>query len=410
MRLVVLVCVLLGCGGNCPQIAARKQALLERHATTDRPHAELRVPFARANEVIAALLRDQPVRVPLQIPALGLVTARALTAAARSVELRPAPPDRLQLAIVVELADADRLLTTLELEVEVAPRVVDGALVAGFGADNLRAVRPRLDAEAGRALGDAVARWLPSGVPRAASDLLAQRLAGYLTGEAYQLLRTTLLRRLGELTTLRLRLPDLPLARVALRSELHAVIIELTTTLPVRAGLAASQSPTDDDLTVRVSGSTAAELANWSIAHGQLPAHYTRDLDPRPDGAYRPIFDYVAGARRPAKLHIFQERGGCSYFGVGLRFELAIAGGQLEVRTRDRLVEDVDASAPLEAGLWLKQWIQGPIDRTYRAAEHVELTAGGRPWLTRVRRAAMVGDDVELGLAIAASFRPARSS
>jgi hypothetical protein len=399
MRFGVVLVVLVACGGNCPQIAARRQALGEHRATTARPHAQVRVPFARANELLAGLLRAEPVRVPLAIPALGLVTARELTAVARAVELHPAPPERLGFAIQVELADGDQPITTLALDVEVAPRVVDGALTAGFGPDNLRAVRPALDGEAGRALGDAVARWLPSGIPRAASDLVAQRLARYLTGEAYPLLRTTLLRRLGELTTLRLRLPELPLARVAVRSELRALVVDLTTTLPVRTGLADHRAD-DAELAVRVSGSTAAELANWAIAHGQLPAHYTRDLDPTPDGAYQPVFDYLAGARRPARLHIFQDRGGCSYFGVGLRFELAVVDGKLVVQTRDRLVEDVDASAPLEAGLWLKQLIQGPIDRTYQAAASLELGAGGHRWRTTVRQAAVDGDDLAFELAV----------
>jgi len=264
-------------------------------------------------------------------------------------------------------------------------------------------VTPELDAAAGRALGDAIARWVPFGnrLPRAMLDRAAQQLGGYLTGEAYQLLRTTLLRRLGELTRLRLRLPALPIAKTRLRSSADALTVELTTDLPVRGGLAA-RTVASDDVTVRISASTAAELANWSIAHGHLPERYTRDLDPRPDGAYRPIFDYVAGDRRPAKLHVFQERGGCSYFGVGLRFQIRIADDKLEVEALDRLVEAADASAPLEAGLWLKQLIQGPVDRSYRAAAHTQLAAGGRWFATRVTRAAVVGDELEMALELTA--------
>lgn len=232
-------------------------------------------------------------------------------------------------------------------------------LVAGFGPESLRAVTPELTGASREALGAAVARWLPPALrdrlPRAVIDRAAEQLGTYLTGEAYQLLRTTLLRRLGELTRLRLRLPALPIARTAIASTAEAMTIDLTTDLPVRRGLVA-HAPVADDLAVRISASTAAELANWSIAHGPLPQRYTRELAPRADGDYRPIFDHVADdPRRPVKLHIFQERGGCSYFQVGLRFELRLVGDQLEVATHDRFVETALASAPLELGLWVKQ-------------------------------------------------------
>jgi hypothetical protein len=154
-------------------------------------------------------------------------------------------------------------------------------------------------------------------------------------------------------------------------------------------------------MVVQLSESTAAELTNWSIEHGHLPQHYTRGLEPRADGDYRPYFDYLAeDRRRPVKIHVFQDRNGCSYFQVGLRFDIGLVGDQLEVAIHDRFVETADASTALEVGLWIKQLIQGSIDRSYRAAAHTELTIGGRRLAARMLGAVVSGDDLTFTLGV----------
>jgi len=423
MRHGTIVLVLLataattaGCGARCADIAARKRALTTRTMVAPGPHAQVRIPMARANAVLAALVHDQPISVPIALPELGpfALPVHELAAVARDVELRPAPPDRLRFAIRIEVDDAQQPLTTLAIVAEVKPELVRTAdaseLVAGFGPEGLLAVVPELGPDAGHALVDAVARWLPPAIrdhlPRAIVERAAQQLAGYLTGEAYQLLRVTLLRRLGDLTRLRLRLPALPIASTALTSSPDTLTVDLTTDLPVRHGLTASPEPSDD-VQVRISGSTAAELANWSIDHGHLPQHYTRDLEPRANGQYRPWLDFVADDRqRPVKLHVVQDRGGCSYFQVGLLLRLEIVGDQLNIALLDRRVESAEASAPLELALWLKQLIQGSIDSSRRAAAHTRLSVGGRTLVTRVVRATMAGDELAFALQIAAEPTP----
>ncbi|HET7499639.1 MAG TPA: hypothetical protein VFK02_01505 [Kofleriaceae bacterium] len=403
-----------GCGGRCAEIAATRRALDERSAIAPAPHVQLQIPLARANAFLAELLRDQPVSVPIELPRLPLaaLSLNELTAIAREVRLRPAGPDRLRFALRIELDDAQQPVTTLAIETEVAPVVVRDhgvtELVTGFGPDNLVAVQPVLDPGAERALGDAIARWLPPAVrdrlPRDVLDAAAGELGGHLTGAAYKVLQTTLLRRLGELTRLRLRLPDLPIARTQLRSQAapdERLTIDLTTDLPVRRGLAGAVpgAPASDEILVRVSGSTASELANWAIEHGLLPRRYTRGLEPRPDGEFRPRLDYLAEDRtRPVKIHVFQERGGCSYFRVGLRLALAIAGDRLEVATRDQLVESASASPVIGAALWLKQLIWGSVDRSRQAAAHTRLTLGGQTFTTRAVRAAVADDELQFEL------------
>lgn len=409
LALAALAATAAGCGGNCAEIAARRTALVARTQIAPGPHAQVVIPLARANQLLAALVRDQPLRAPIELPDLGPLplAALALSAQVRTVELRPAAADRLRFAIELEIDEADRPLTTLAVVAEVKPELARTAtgseLVAGFGPDNLLAVRPELGGDAGRVLVDAVKRWLPAAVtdrvPRVVLDRAAGKLAEHLTGKAYELLRASLLKRLGELTRLRIRLPALPIARTAVASTPEAMTIDLTTDLPVRRGLAPAALPGSDDVAVRISQSTAAELANWSIARGHLPQHYARDLEPRADGEYRPWLDYVAGdPRRPVKVHVFQERGGCSYFQVGLRYELGIAGDKLEVAIHDRFVESANASAALELALWLKQLILGSVDSSYRAAARTQLTIGDRRFAARVLGAAVTGDDLAFTL------------
>jgi hypothetical protein len=398
------------CGSRCAEVAARKRALTDRTAIAAGPHVQVQIPLARANAVLAAIVHERPLSTPIELPRLGPFTLpmRALTATARDAELRPAPADRLQFAIRVELADTGQPITTLAILAEVVPQLSRTAsaseLVIGFGPENLLAVKPELGPDSGRALVDAVARWIPPAlrdrVPRAVLDQAARQLAEYLTGEAYAVLRSTLLHSLGELTRLAIRLPELPIARTAIASSPDAITVDLTTDLPVRRGLTprASSSP---DIVVRISGSTTAELANWSIDHGYLPQHYTRDLEPRPGGDHRPAFDYVTDdRRRPVKIHVFADRGGCEYFQVGLRLQLAITGDNLDVTALDRLVESAEASTPIELALWFKQLVQGAVDRSYRAAAHTRLSAGGRAFDTRVIGAAVNDDELDFTLQV----------
>jgi len=77
-----------------------------------------------------------------------------------------------------------------------------------------------------------------------------------------------------------------------------------------------------------------------------------------------------------------------------VRFQLAVVDDKLTVDIRDRYVEAASASTPLELALWLKQLIQGSVDRSYRAAAHTQLSLGGRRFEARVLGAAVTDDDL----------------
>ncbi len=395
---LLLLALAAGCGSHCAEIAARKQALLARTAVAPGAHVEVAVPLPRANAFIAQLL-VQPLVVPIEAPHLGFELP-ALTATAREVVIRPAGPDRLRFAIRLAIADDHAEITTLALETEVTPQLVResgaSALVAGFGPANLLAVQPELGPDAKSTITEALVRWLPR-VPRIALAAAADRFGDYLIGAAYRALQQTLLHRLGELTQLRIQLPELPIASTALRSTPERVVIDVTTELPVRRALV--DRPPGSEVSVRVSSSTATALANWSIDHDRLPRHYTRGLEPKPDGEYRPYFDYVAeDARRPVKLYLFQERGGCAYFAIDFLLAIDIADDKLVVSALDRYVEAADAGVVVDTALWVKQLLFGAVDSTKRAVAQTRLTIGSRSFTTRVVRASAEHDELAFEL------------
>jgi hypothetical protein len=410
---------LAGCGSACRDIAARRLALGERVGRGGGPDGRLHVPMVRANQILAATLAAEPVEVeigPDLLPSGLPLPLPTLVARVQEVRVVPARPGRVGLAIQIEIRDAERELVTLALATEVTPHVVRAGgttrLEIGLGADSLVAVKPTLGPDATGRLTDALARWLPDDlrrrVPRFALERGARELARHLTGAAYRGLRATLLARLGEVTRLRIRLPDLPIASVSVRSPagpIQALEIDLMTDLPVRGGPVGARSiGAGDQIQLRLSGGAVAAIANWAIDSGRLPRYYTRNLKPRPDGQYRPVLEWVGRrARRPLVIHIFQESGGCSSFAVGVRPEVSIAGGQLVATLRDREIERVRGSAVLEIAVWLRSLVSSAADVTRRIAATTQLEAGGRRFDTRITGASLAGDDLVLELAVSPS-------
>jgi hypothetical protein len=418
MALLVLVVAIatLGCGPRCAETARIKAELVARTARAPGAHAEVRVPFARANALIDQMLADEPLTAHVDIPALPAVGVggHSLTAVARAVRMRAAPEGRIGFQIRLELDDSNDPVTTLALAAEVAPKVVHErgvtAVVVGFGPENLVGVRPELDDNARATLARAIARWLPADVrahvPQFVLDAAVRELGEDIAGRAYELLQRTLLIRLGELTEMRIELPELPIASITPSPRPSALAIELALAIPVRAAVAPDALDDGDDIALRLSASAAAELANWAVDNGRLPRHYSRDLDPRPDGEYRPYFDYVAADRaRPLKIHVVQERGGCAYFRVGMAPEVRVEGGKLVVELRDRWVERAVASPLVEAGLWLQQLVQGSIDSTRRGLARMRVSVGHRTVSGEVLRAGLIADELRFVIRLSLGAR-----
>lgn len=407
--LLALALVTSGCGSRCKEVRSARDGLANRALVAQRgADVRVTVPFERANTLFTETLAAEPLTMVLPAPSLGPIeiTIPQIAGTVREVRLMPGAAGKIQFAIRVEVRDAAAEVAMLSVVAEVEPRLErsDGttALVIGFGPENLISIQPDLAPEARVSLGGAVSRWVPDRmrgkVPKVILDAATSKLGNHLTGEAYELVRGTLLKRLGELTRLHLRLPDVPIAKVDIRSTTKLLVVDLVTDLPVRRGLPAAR----DDATevgVVMSGSAVAELANWSIDHGHAPRWYTRSLTPSASGEFRPRFDYVAEDRaHPFKVYAFQDRGGCSYFKVGVRAQIALSGDTLTVTALDRELEASAANPVIEAAAWAKYFITGSFDRSKKLAAHTQLTVGGRALETRVVGAALVDDELRFAL------------
>lgn len=427
LALAMTIAFAAGCGSRCAEVATIRTDLAARTGAPDRgPDVRVTIPFAAANALVADVLRAAPITVPMVPPDLGRVATAVLalpplTASLGEARFEPGPPGTIRFAARVALHAGAEELATLDLVADAAPTirstatpatptasaVESTALVFAIAPDDLVAIRPTLGPRARAALGRLVAGHLPPQValPQVAIDALAARLAEHLVTTGYRGLRDTLLVRLGALTRLQLALPDLPIADVALRSSPDALVVELTTSLPVRRGL--TSSPTADAVTVQLSGSAVAELANWAITTGRAPQHYTRSLRPDPAGAFRPYFDYLADDRRhPWKVHVLQERDGCSYFRVGVRASIALRGDALEATAFDRALERRLASPAIDVLAWAKYFLFGSLDVSRRVAAHTRLTVAGRPFAARVVDAALTDGELRVGLRLAAPSDP----
>ena len=362
--LAILAIVASGCSGPCREIAASRHALLARTASAPEPHARIAIPFAVANPLLADAFADQPeLPLPASIPQLGTLGARLL-----GVELAAAKPGFVGFVARVAVHDDSGELVTLRVHAEVAPTIETGhTLVVAIRADSLTRVEP----ESSERVRAELARRLPR-VPRIVIDELADRLVA----ETYRLLRVALLAHLGELAQIRIALPALPITSVEVSSDDSAVTVAIHTSLPVRAGLGAAPAADRDSIGVEITASAAAEAINWSIANGRAPAKYDRDLKPRSDGHFTPIFDWNASdPARPLVVHVF---GDCEHFEVALLPHVELQGGELRIWTTQKQLERVDAPAPIEAIARLLSLVERTASDPKHVAASAPVTIGGR--------------------------------
>lgn len=329
MRLAIaaaLAVQLLGCGNRCKDVQHARAALQRQGAPNRGADVRVTLPYDQTNRVIAGLLAQQPVTMELAPPEIRLfpVSVRPVAIVREAVLQEDRVDGQVRIATRFEIRDGDTLITDVAAVIEVRPVLDGNELVIGFGPQNLVRVKPTLGPEAKQTLSGAVERWVPERlrgkIPRFALDSAARQLGIELTETAWEALRGTLMKRLGEVTRTRIRLPEVPIARHTIRSTPVGLIVDLETDLPVRRGLAPGNGVVGPDVGVRISGSAAAELANWALDQGHGPQRFTRTLKPSASGDYEPRFDYLAEDRKhPLKVYSFQQRGGCSFHKVGVR-------------------------------------------------------------------------------------------
>lgn len=413
-----------GCGPSCQRIADARTALRAGRGATRRPHLQLGIPYALANRLIAEGLRDVP-PLPLELPGLGglrlLVPALSelrLTAVTRSLRLVPARNDHLGLSLDLELRDGREVLTELGLDLELKPRLErDGEgqyLAVELQGEGLKAVRPRLGPEPAERLARAIHRRLPpmirSSVPVQALARVSRGLIERLGADSYALLRAGILRHLGPIKQVRLRLPELPVQRFRLsspRSQVPHLAVDLFTDLPVREGLEGRSAPLlkRDAVQARIAGSAVAELANWAMERGLIPARYDRDLKPKAEGGFAPILDWEHRQPRPLKIHVFRRRKPCAHVQIGARARVAVKKERLVLTLEDRQVERVQGPALVRLGVWIDSLWSRAITTTKELAAQTRLRLGRHEVRLGIVRAHLSERELALGLYAALSGR-----
>ena len=420
MRVSALLVILAAaCGGPpCRDPASARELIDKRRGpvpATAAPHGELILPHHQLDRLLAeALPAVEPVQLPLP-PALRLLGLPAIELAATRVTVEPAGAGKIAAAIdlVASLGVAKLPLGAVTVEATPALMTVGRrqTLVISFAGDAIRRIDPSpahraIWADSYRRLPGAIRDRLPPLQFVAAVELLARHL-----GDAgFALLRRHLLSRIEEVTRISVTLPDLPLARTAVRTRtggLPALVVELWTHLPVAAGIDPTdrRAPPATTAQLRLAAETVAEIANWAIATGRAPRRHDRDLNPRPDGAYFPMLGWRRGDRRPLEIHVFRFERPCSVIRVAARPEITSAAGEVKVGIRDGVIERVEGSPAVKLGVWASRLFEGAIDKSRSLASTTTTRVGRLTLTSTVRRAELRGDTVILGIDLAA--RPA---
>ncbi|MBX3157467.1 MAG: hypothetical protein KF773_15940 [Deltaproteobacteria bacterium] len=399
-----------GCGGPCKKIAADRAALVGRTDATPGPSARIRIPLALANRLIAQVVADEE-PIALAGPLGRLLGVDEVKVTLREAALVPAETGKIGVDLAIAIDDAEGHLATLRGRTNVDAIVEPGeppAVAIAVRFDQLAKLdlelSDRARAAAGGAVADAVPDAVKQRVPRGILERGAGRLVEKLAPKVYDGLRDVVLVRLGEATRLHLPLPPMPLSRVDVApapGDVPALDLLVHTQLPIRAPVGFATAATPEAINVEVSGSAAAELANWGIAHGVAPRHYTRELKPDPDGAYVPHFDWRPDrGDKPMVVHMFRTKGACAHFQVAAQPHVEVRGDQVRAYVANKELEQADASLAFAALANLKDAVSSTTSETKQAPAARTLRIGGREVTTRLVRAAIGGGDLRAAIAV----------
>jgi len=413
----LLWCAVAGCGSRCKDVANARNALSSRSTATRSADVRVTLPFAHVNPVLANVLGNKALSVPVELTELAQLGGLApLTATVIDVRVERGLPNAIRFATRIAVRDGERDVTELVAQIDVVPSLVRDAagatLVVAFGPNDLVSLHPILSSDTKAQLGDMIERHIPERLrgklPRIVLDEAASKLVQYLAGAAFDVLRRSLFVKLGELSAWRLRLPDLPIAHHTITSTDTAIVIDIVTDLPVRRGLGPARARAEP--TVELSGSAAAELANWTIDRGHVPRWYDDGLVPKRDGEFTPRFDFISDDSHPLKIYLFQERGGCSYFRVGVRASIGMRGEKLDAVALDRELEAASTNPIIEVAAAVKFFLVGWTDQSKQIVARTHLEIAGHAFDAHVTSAELDRDELRFGFALTPLTERARDT
>ncbi len=371
----------------------------------------LALPLAPLSKQLSAKLsRVKPVKVKL--PTLGIggvaeLPIKSLSARLHSIILLPAAAGQLAFRARVVLASGSQVVTTIDLETELTPRldIANGVVDVAVSPADIARVKPTIPAGERKRLGDFLYRQIPSGtrrfVDRSMVDGVVGLLADDLLGGSWPFIRDNLLADVGALTEFSIDLPDLPITAIGLRSNDNDLLIAITSSLPA-AGLnrLARDPSTPAHLPqLQMSGATVAELVNWQMAAGTIPARYTREGAASPRGSFEAGLSWQSGPR-PLKIHVWDSTKDCAYVQFGGTPSLGVGRGQIEVAVDDATIEETKGSAKVRAALWFRRLGRQTFAVSESTAASLRFELFGAQMRASATSARVVKDTLTIGLTL----------
>ena len=404
-----------GCGAKtCKRLARDREAFLSRAAKDEGTHLEVTVPYAVANALVGpSLEKVEP--IALDVPGLGALSAAfgKLRVRPRAATLHPAKGGLVGLRLDFDVTAGGSDAFGLWMDAAFAPEVdlKAGAASIGFSKESLKDVAPHVTDDAAKKLGGVVYGNIPgiarALVARSAVDKAAGAVVEFLLRQFYALAKDELLPRVSELARIRVALPDVPIRDLALAPTDDAggaLRLSITTSLPVPKGLApraadAAALP-GDRVSVRATAATFAELANWAMAKGLVPARYNAKGKADEKGEYLAALEWVPG-KRPMKIHLWQLEGVCKRVDMGAEAAIDVEDGALRIRATGGVIEGSKASPFTELGVFFYALWKDAVKTTISRPAQLRFSAGGQELTTRVESATLAGDEVTMTLALA---------
>jgi hypothetical protein len=374
------------------------------------------IPFNMVDGLIEPhVLRIPPVEIPLA--GLGKLTSYfgTISVAPIRLALRPAAPDHIGFHLDFDVRRNGKRVFGMYLESEVRPEIdlATGKVTIGFTPEVLQKSKPGLSEDATRALSDLIYSQIPGPVrlliPRSMVESVVDSSLDGLLDSFYEKAKATMLPKLSEMSRLTFALPNVPLSSVKITStdaNGGRFMLAINTTLPVRDGIAATKADTKelsrDAITIRTSGSVAAEIVNWAMAKALLPNRYNDKGKPRKDGELWPGLDWVPGDEHPMKIYLWDLDKPCMRLTMSAKPSLAVVGKNLEIKAEGAETDDVEASAFIEVGVWFKLLWKDAMNVKKKSAARITTVIAGQEMTVAVERAAIEQDEIVMEVYLAA--------
>jgi len=404
----------IGCGATCDRLEEDREEFLARKAANADTHVEVLIPFAVAERLVETQVKAvKPIE--LKIPGLGQLDDYfgELSIAPTRVELKPAAAEHLGFHLDFEVRSDGKKAFAMYMETEVRPEIdlAAGKVIFGFTPEALEKAKPGISKDAKKDLGGVIYSRIPGAarlfIPRSVVDAAAGTAVEILVSSFYAKAKEKMLPKLAEQSRFELTLPDVPLASVAVTSTAEGggrLRLAMVTSLPARAGIAEAPmdapKPSEERITIRMSGSTVAELANWAMAKGLVPDRYDGKGKPKKDGELRPGLDWVRGDERPMKVVLWDLDKPCMRITMSAKPSIRIVDEKLEIAATDTETDDVEASAFTKVGVWFYILWKDAMKLHQKTSARMKMVVAGQELEAVVEKAVVERDELVLEVSL----------